>query len=122
MAADAENIAQQKKAGPPPNDPAKLFIDTLNNRGKHEPNRSDLLIRRQGFVVLARDGFDLWPLQALCMNKNQSYNECLTARYRLQRGAIFGTLLAAFLVDLQKIGRRRTDDLAGVFFPGTADA
>jgi hypothetical protein len=71
--------------------------------------------------VLARDGLDLWPLQALCDKKHQRYNDCLTARYRLRSGAIFGTLLAAFLIDLRKIGRRRTDYLAGVFFPGAAD-
>src|SRR5215203_1199400 len=89
-----------------PDNPAKPFIDILNNRGKRETGRKDLLIRRQGFAVLARDGLDLWPLQALCDKKHQRYNDCLTARYRLRSGAIFGTLLAAFLIDLRKIGRR----------------
>jgi hypothetical protein len=112
---------QQKQSGPPPDDSAGRFLDILNNRGKHETDRSDLPVRRQGFTVLARDGFDLWPLQALCGKSNQSWNDCLTARYRLRRGAIFGTLLAAFLADLQKIRQGKTDDLAGVFFPGAAE-
>jgi hypothetical protein len=112
---------QQTKSGPPPENPGKQFLDILNNRGKQETDNKDLPIRRRGFVVLARDTPDLWPLQALCGKKNQTYNDCLTARYRLRPGAIFGTLLAAFLDDLRKIGRRRTDDLAGVFFPGAAD-
>ena len=121
MSQEAEFSAQQTKPAPPPDNPAKPFIDILSNRGKHETGRKDLLIRRRKFVVLARDDLDLWPLQARCGKKYQDYNECLTARYRLRPGAIFGTLLAAFLVDLRKIGRRRTDDLAGVFFPGAAD-
>lgn len=121
MAQEAEHSAQLKKSGPPPEDPARPFINILNNRGKLETGHDDLPIRRRGFVVLARGGSDLWPLQALCGPRYQSYNHCLTARYRLRPGAIFGTLLAAFLADLRMIGRHRTDDLAGVFFPGAAD-
>jgi len=114
--------SQQQESGLQPDDSAKLFIDLLNNRAKHhEPDSGDLPTRDRGFVVIARDGLDLWPLQALCSKKHQEYNECLTARYRFRPGVIFGSLLAAFLVDLLKIGRGSTDDLAGVFFPGAAD-
>jgi hypothetical protein len=121
MPPEAESTAQQGQSGPLPDNSADRFIEILNNRSDHERGRTDRPIRQQGFVVLARDGFDLWPLQARCGKKYQTWNDCLTARYRLRPGAIFGTLLTTFLVDLQKIGQDRTDDLAGVFFPGAAD-
>ncbi len=41
------------------------------------------------------------PLQALC--SEQSYNNCLTARYRLKPAAALGTLLMAFIDDLTNI-------------------
>ena len=119
---EAETGPQQAKAVPLTEDPSKEFIDILNNRGIDDPAASDSRMRQHGFVVLARDGVDLWPLQALCGERHQKYNDCMTVRYRLRSGAIFGTLLAAFMRDIQNIGSRRTDDLAGIFVPGAADA
>lgn len=84
------------------------FLTILSNRGKEEKG-SDLPMRQNGFVVLVRGGRDLNPIRDLCFDTQQSWNTCLTARYRLQPGAIFGTLFAAFLADLQRIQRGETD-------------
>lgn len=75
-----------------------LFLEILNNRGKQDSS-SSLPPRTRGFVVLARGATSLKPLQAACFN--QTYNHCLTARYRLQSDAGLGTLWLAFLRDLE---------------------
>jgi hypothetical protein len=77
---------------------ADLFLEILNNRGKQEPS-SSLPRRTRGFVVLVRGATSLKPLQEACFT--QTYNHCLTARYRLQSDAGLGTLWLAFLRDLE---------------------
>src|SRR5207302_93254 len=75
------------------------------------------LPRTNGFVVLIRDGKDLGALQSLCVDtEKQTHNICLTSRYRLRAGAVFGTLIAAFIADLQRIGRGEPE-LMGEFMP-----
>ena len=56
-------------------------------------------MRTRGFVVFARGATSLKGLQEVCFK--QTYNQCLTARYRLQPEAGLGTLLVAFLRDLE---------------------
>lgn len=74
------------------------FLEILNNRGKSTKGRS---VRHNGFVVLVRGRTDLTALQSLC--HRQTWNTCLTARYRLRPEAPFGTLFAAFLSDLRRL-------------------
>jgi hypothetical protein len=107
--------AEQKlrPSQPPRESHADKFFAILNNRSKLERN-GNRPVRRNGFVVLARSGGSLKPVQNLCFDTRQSYNTCLTARYRLQSpqspaatGTIFGTLLAAFVNDLRMRGSAR---------------
>ena len=78
------------------------FLKILNNRSKQDSSANSPP-RTRGFVVLARGATSLKPLQAACFN--QTYNKCLTARYRLQPEAGLGTLLIAFLKDLELISQ-----------------
>jgi hypothetical protein len=71
------------------------FLATLNNLGKLNGTEK---ARVRGFVVIARGGRSLKPLQELCFDTKQTYNTCLTGRYRLQPGAVVGTLLASFFM------------------------
>src|SRR5687767_12647937 len=73
------------------------FLNILNNSGKQNTS-AQAPVRTRGFVVLARGATSLKGLQAVCFN--QTYNHCLTARYRLQPDAGLGSLLIAFLRDL----------------------
>jgi KAP family P-loop domain len=79
----------QQKRAPSGEGWADAFLRLLNNREK---------ARRGGFAVVVKAPQSLQTLQALCLQ--QSWNQCLTARYRLQGEPVFGTLLAAFLSDL----------------------
>ena len=79
----------QQKGAPSGEGWADAFLRLLNNREK---------ARRGGFAVVVKAPQSLQTLQALCLQ--QSWNQCLTARYRLQGEPVFGTLLAAFLSDL----------------------
>ncbi|MBL7186555.1 MAG: hypothetical protein ISS70_09525 [Phycisphaerae bacterium] len=86
------------------------FFAILNNRGKSETSEY-LPVRRNGFVVLVRGAKDLRTLQALCLDPSQQdRNTCLTVRYRVRPGAIFGTLIAALITDLQKIQQGKCDE------------
>ncbi|MGH7494184.1 MAG: KAP family P-loop NTPase fold protein [bacterium] len=114
--------AEQKlrPSHPPREDYTDRFLAILNNRGKLKKS-GDQPVRRNGFVVLARGGDSLKSLQSLCFDTRQSYNSCLTARYRLQSGTVFGTLLAAFVNDLRMRGSTRLKT-RGDFSPALADA
>ena len=69
------------------------FIAFLNNRDKS---------RTQGFVTLVHGAADLEPLEDACFQ--QTWNKCLTARYRLSGNDALASLLAAFADDLRSIG------------------
>ena len=92
----------------------KAFVRILNNRAKAERNREGA--RERGFVVIARGGTSLSPLQNLCAE--QTYNpNCLTARYRLQPNRAIGTLIVAFFKDLRKILDDRERNILGGLMP-----
>ncbi|HEX6702952.1 MAG TPA: P-loop NTPase fold protein [Gaiellaceae bacterium] len=55
-------------------------------------------MRERGFAVFVDRADSLQPLQALCFR--DTWNDCLTARYRLQTGPVVGTLFSALLRDL----------------------
>lgn len=79
------------------------FLTILNNQGKYPDEHttsgsSDLPFRKHGFVVIVRGGSNLEPIESLC--SEQTYNDCFTARYRLQPSAAIGTLVTAFLADI----------------------
>lgn len=77
------------------------FLKILQN---HEKLYNERTARTRGFVVIARGATSLAPLQALCLDSvRQTYNQCFTARYRLDPTAALGTLLAAFITDLSRI-------------------
>jgi hypothetical protein len=113
--------AQQRVSSVPPDQSdEEKFLAILNNRGKTE-TRSAKPPRQSGFVVLARGGNNLKSLQSLCFDTRQSWNTCLTARYRLQPGAVFGSLIVAFLADLQKILRGESNSFHGDLSPNPSD-
>ncbi|HET6646158.1 MAG TPA: hypothetical protein VFH01_02440, partial [Pyrinomonadaceae bacterium] len=100
------------------------FLKILNNTGKMlspgQVTSDPKTTRLHGFVVLVRGGSNLKPIQSLCFD--QTYNECLTARYRLRPEAAIGTLIVAHLADLTKIARGEKD-LTGDLEPSfTEDA
>ncbi len=90
------------------------FLAMLQNQGKR--SKGDKAARERGFVVLVRGGSNLKPIQSLCFDEKQTYNHCLTARYRLQPGAAIGTLVAAFIADLLTIDRKQKE-IAGDLMP-----
>ncbi len=121
MARESASTNVQQQHVPAGESYRENFLALLNNRGKSEPTRN-LPARRNGFVVLARGAKSLKSIQALCFAPEQSWNTCLTARYRLQPGVVIGTLLAAFIVDLQQIRRGKLDGLPGVMVPERSDS
>jgi KAP-like P-loop domain-containing protein len=109
-------MAVQQSAPPPQSSDYRTdFLRILNNLpiGTDKP-------RRRGFVVLARGGTSLKPIQLLCFDEKRTSNHCFTARYRLKPRAALGTLIAALLVDLDGIVRGRTD-LNGDIIPIPSD-
>jgi hypothetical protein len=95
---------------PAPRDPEETFLDLLANRGKQDPDAGPA--RTHGFVVLATGTDSLQPLQQLCFDTGRTGgNTCLTARYRLGPGPIFGTLFWMFARDLRALGEARQDPL-----------
>jgi hypothetical protein len=84
--------------------PDEAFLDLLANLGKQDPNAGPA--RTHGFVIVAAGASSLQPLQRLCFEKGQTYT-CLTARYRLGSGPIFGTLFSAFAWDLRALREAR---------------
>ena len=66
------------------------FLKILQNRGKLHDERA---ARTRGFVVIARGATSLESLQALCHDsERQTYNHCVTARYRLNPKGALGAL------------------------------
>ena len=66
------------------------FLNLVNNEPRDREN---------GFAVLVRNASSLQALQALCFDE-RCHNRCLTVRYRLSGGPVFGTLIATFLADV----------------------
>ncbi|MGH7452742.1 MAG: hypothetical protein ACRENG_15450 [bacterium] len=93
MATAPEFTKAQQKRAPAEESEQEKFLAILQNRHKAEP-RGNWPVRRNGFVVLVRGGKNLKSIQSLCFFPEQSWNTCLTARYRLQPDAVLGTLLA----------------------------
>jgi KAP family P-loop domain len=75
--------------------PQEAFTAILNNRAKGAKGEGETPVRRQGFIVLVREAQSLQPLQEWCLE--QTWNDCLTARFRIDGGPVFGTLLAALV-------------------------
>ena len=81
------------------------FHAVLNNRNRE---------RSRGFAVVVPGARSLRPLQDACFR--QTWNSCLTARYRLERAPLFGTLLEAFMRDINQYrGKRKHRSLSGEF-------
>jgi hypothetical protein len=83
------------------------FLALVHNRAKSARSRDGVLTgpyRTGGFLVLARGSASLQRVQALCHRPGQSYNTCLTARYRL-RPPVVGNLLAALVTDLARLAQ-----------------
>lgn len=80
--------------------PRERFTELLNNARKGGPARGEA-VRERGFVVLARNVGSLQVFQDWC--EQQTWNDCLAIRYRIGDGPVFGTLLAAFASDLDRI-------------------
>ena len=79
------------------NSPQEAFVAILNNaaKGQRQPRGP---VRDRGFVVLVRNTESLQAVQGWCLQ--QSWNDCLAARYRITRPApVFGTLFAALSDD-----------------------
>lgn len=100
--------------------PEEQFLAILNNRGKTDPGAGPT--RDRGFVVVAEGTPSLQFLQSLCHSDEQTYNTCLTARYRLGLGPVLGTLFDCLVSDLRELGRRRSReapprDLLGDLLP-----
>src|SRR6266568_2228874 len=90
-----------------------MFFAILNNGTKVTKAPPDKR-RSRGFVVLTRHAESLQPLQSLCFDGDRTITRCLTARYRLRSGPVFGTLLQAVASDLLMIAQSGPDTpLAG---------
>jgi KAP family P-loop domain len=85
--------------------PDEAFLNLLANREKQ--SRAAGPVRSHGFVVVSPASSSLQPLQRLCFDKRQTFNTCLTARYRLGVGPVFGTLFSAFAEDLRALRKAR---------------
>jgi len=86
--------------------PDEAFLNLLANREKQ--SRAAGPVRSHGFVVVSPGSSSLQPLQRLCFDKRrQTYNTCLTARYRFGVGPVFGTLFSAFAEDLRTLRKAR---------------
>ena len=66
-------------------------------------------VRDRGFVVLVRNTESLQAVQRWCLQ--QTWNDCLAARYRIESKPVFGTLFAALSDDGKKI---QADGLPGL--------
>jgi hypothetical protein len=81
--------------------PQEAFVAVLNNIGKGQ-RQPRWPVRDRGFVVLVRNTVSLQAVQGWCLQ--QSWNDCLAARYRITKPApIFGTLFAALSDDSSDI-------------------
>jgi hypothetical protein len=119
MASEPVSSKAEQKRAPARESAQEKFLALLNNRGKSEPT-SSLPARRNGFVVVVRGAKSLKSLQSLCFTPEQSWNTCLTARYRLQPDVALGSLLAAFVADLRQIQRSEPNAILGEVYPEPA--
>src|SRR5262245_59457439 len=86
--------------------PDEAFLNLLANREKQ--SRAAGPVRSHGFVVVSPGSSSLQPLQRLCFDKRrQTYNTCLTARYRFGVGPVFGTLFSPFARALRTLRKAR---------------
>lgn len=90
------------------NSPQEEFVGILNNAAKGQmlPRGP---VRDRGFVVLVRNTESLQAVQRWCLQ--QTWNDCLAARYRIESKPVFGTLFAALSDDGKKI---QADGLPGL--------
>jgi hypothetical protein len=95
--------------------PEDAFIAILNNQGKSNPDLG-LPVREHGFAVLVRRPGSLQRLQQRCLD--QTWNECLTALYRVETDPVLGTLISAFLADLDKYDATSGPDPSGTAATG----
>jgi len=101
-------MAEQRATGltrviPPDwgNSPQEAFVAVLNNAAKGQSHPRGP-VRERGFVVLVRNTESLQVVQGWCLQ--QSWNDCLAARYRItKRTPVFGTLFAALSDDSRAI-------------------
>lgn len=94
------NLQTPSSASPGLVAPEDVFLAMLNDRRKNEPGSDPA---RAGFVVVADETPSLQYVQSLCHSDLQTHNECITARYRLARGPVIGTLFASFFSDLDAL-------------------
>src|SRR5207245_7530789 len=80
--------------------PREAFLAILTNRGKAQTPPVGP-VRTRGFVVLARNTDSLQAVQEWC--SDQTWNDCLAARYRINSRPVFGTLLAALNDDSEQL-------------------
>jgi hypothetical protein len=84
--------------------PQEAFIAILNNAAKGQATPSGP-VRSRGFVVLGRNTESLQDVQEWCLQ--QSWNDCLAARYRIRSKPVFGTLFAALSDDSERLRTAR---------------
>jgi hypothetical protein len=95
--------SDESAAGPPaPKTWQQQFLSILNNTAK--TSTADGPVRDRGFAVLTHGSASLQHVQALCHSPEQSFNTCMTARYRLNPPVV-SNLLAAFVTDLARLAR-----------------
>jgi hypothetical protein len=90
------------------NSPQEEFVGILNNAAKGQ-TRPRGPVRDRGFVVLVRNTESLQAVQRWCLQ--QTWNDCLAARYRIESEPVFGTLFAALSDDVKEI---QIDGLPGL--------
>ena len=93
------------------NSPQEAFCAILNNADK-DRKAASRPVRTRGFVVVARNIESLQPVQEWCLE--QTWNDCLTARYRIHSKPVFGTLLAAISDDSEQMTRSPDQASPGV--------
>jgi hypothetical protein len=103
------------------NSPQEAFVGILNNAAKFQTVPRGP-VRERGFVVLVRNtsntdssqAVSLQAVQRWCLQ--QTWTDCLAARYRIDSKPVFGTLFAALSDDS---GRMRADGLPGLKLYGS---
>lgn len=78
------------------------FLKILQNRGKSVPD-PDFSPRNSGFVVLTSGGIRLDIMAGLCFQ--QSWNSCLTARYKVNGNGGFNDFLQSLALDLKGLAK-----------------
>lgn len=100
-------MLEQDPSGRPGEDPSswgrspqEKVVAILNNAAKGQTAPLGP-VRTRGFVVLTRNIESLQTVQEWCLE--QSWNDCLAARYRIRSKPVFGTLFAAFIDDSEQM-------------------